>query len=143
PEHHRGKRYLLGDCLLDPDRRLIVCNGDMAHLPNKPFQVLLYLIDNRDRVVSRQELLDRFWDGKDVYDDTLRKSIGAIRKALGDRSEGAHFIETRHREGYRYVGLLEEEVIEYAPVFEIEKTRGMHIIIEEEDSREPALAEHA
>jgi TolB-like protein/DNA-binding winged helix-turn-helix (wHTH) protein len=141
--NHRGKRYILGERTLDPARRLITCNGDIVHLANKPFQVLLYLIEHRDRIVTRHELLDQYWDGKDVYDDTLRKSVGAIRKALDDRSEGARFIETRHREGYRYVGPLDEEVIEYAPVFEIEKTRGMHIIIEEEDSHEPALAEHA
>ena len=136
--NHRGRTYLLGEYSLDPARRLITCNGDIVHLANKPFQVLLYLIEHRDRIVTRQELLEQFWDGKDVYDDTLRKSIGAIRKALGDRSEGARFIETRHREGYRYVGPLEEEVIEYAPpAFEIEKTRGVRIVIEEEDSQSP------
>ena len=130
--------------MLDPDRRLIICNGDIVHLANKPFQVLLYLIENRARVVTRQELLEAFWNGKDVYDDTLRKSVGSIRKALGDRSEGARFIETRHREGYRYVGPLEEEVLEYArSAFEIEKTRGVRIIIEEEDSQESALNEQA
>src|SRR6266705_1800138 len=118
------KKYLVGEFLIEPEKRLITRDGESVHLPNKPFQVLLYLIENRDRVVTREELLDRFWDGKDVYDDTLRKSVGAIRKALGDRSECARFIETRHREGYRYVGPLEEEVIEYTPVFEIEKTRG-------------------
>lgn len=139
-ENHRGKRYLLGDRLLDADRRLIISNGDIIHLANKPFQVLLYLIENRDRVVTRQELLDQFWDGKDVYDDTLRKSVGAIRKALGDRSVGAIFIETRHREGYRYVGPLEEDVIENSgAAFEIERTRGVRIIIEEEDAQEPTL----
>ena len=139
-ENHRGKRYLLGDRLLDAGRRLIISNGDIIHLANKPFQVLLYLIENRERVVTRQELLDQFWDGKDVYDDTLRKSVGAIRKALGDRSVGAIFIETRHREGYRYVGPLEEDIIENSgPAFEIERTRAMRIIIEEEDSQEPAL----
>jgi len=143
-ENHRGKRYLLGDRLLDADRRLIISNGDIIHLANKPFQVLLYLIENRDRVVTRQELLDQFWDGKDVYDDTLRKSVGAIRKALGDRSTGAIFIETRHREGYRYVGPLEDDVIENSgAAFEIEQARGMRIIIEEEDAQEPALDTHA
>src|SRR2546423_6626088 len=138
PDHHFGKKYLLGDCLLDPDRRLIVCDGDQVHLANKPFQVLLYLIDNRDRVVSRQELLEQFWDGKEVYDDTLRKAVGAIRKALGERSAAARFIETRHREGYRYVGPLEEEANEGAhAALEIEKTRGVRIVIEEEDTPSP------
>jgi TolB-like protein/DNA-binding winged helix-turn-helix (wHTH) protein/lipopolysaccharide biosynthesis regulator YciM len=124
--------------LLDPDRRLIVCNGGTVHLAHKPFQVLLYLVENRDRVVTRQELLESFWDGKDVYDDTLRKSVGAIRKALGDRLGDSRFIETRHREGYRYVGPFEESVVDYPPSeFEIEKTRGVRIIVEEEDSQPP------
>jgi TolB-like protein/DNA-binding winged helix-turn-helix (wHTH) protein/Tfp pilus assembly protein PilF len=138
PDHHRGKRYLLGECVLDPDRRLLTCNGESVHLQKKPFQVLLYLIEHRDRVSTRQELLETFWDGQDVYDDTLRKSVGAIRKALSDRPDGTRFIETRHREGYRYVGPLEEEVIEYASsAIEIEKTRGVRIVIEEEDSQKP------
>src|SRR2546421_517335 len=111
PDNHRGRKYLLGRCVLDPDRRLITCNGDIVRLANKPFQVLVYLVENRDRVVTRQELLDRFWDGKDVYDDTLRKSVGAIRKALA-LDESARFIETRHREGYRYVGPIEEQISE-------------------------------
>src|SRR5436190_531967 len=107
-QNHLHKRYQLGQFLLEPEKRVIIRNGEIIHLPNKPFQVLLYLIENRDRVVTRRELLDTFWDGKDVYDDTLRKSVGTIRKALNDASESPRFIETRHREGYRYIGPLEE-----------------------------------
>ncbi|HET9528738.1 MAG TPA: winged helix-turn-helix domain-containing protein, partial [Blastocatellia bacterium] len=135
PHAYRSKKYVLGDYVLDADRRAITCNGDVVHLPNKPFQVLLYLIEHRDRVVTRQELFDQFWDGKDVYDDTLNKCIGAIRKALGERSENTRFIDTRHREGYCYVGPF-EEVIEYSPPgVEIEKTRAVRIIIEEEETQ--------
>ena len=137
PDNQRGRKYLLGECVLDPDKRLIFRQGEVVRLANKPFQVLVYLVENRDRVVTRHELLDRFWDGKDVYDDTLRKSVGAIRKALS-LDEGTRFIETRHREGYRYVGPLEEEISESSgSILEVERTRGVRIVIKEEDDSEP------
>ena len=52
-------------------------------------------MEHRERFVSRAELLDRFWDGKDVYDDALRKCIGTIRNALADHSDQPTFVETR------------------------------------------------
>ena len=67
------KRYLLDDYWFAPDERLLSRSGKPIHLPKKPFEVLAYLVENRDRFVGRTELLDRFWDGKDVYDDALRK----------------------------------------------------------------------
>jgi TolB-like protein/DNA-binding winged helix-turn-helix (wHTH) protein/Tfp pilus assembly protein PilF len=129
-----GKRYDLGDYRLEPDKLSLCLDDKPVHLTNRPYQVLLYLIENRDRVVTRNELLDRFWDGKDVYDDTLRKCIGAIRKALNDRSENPRFIETRYAEGYRYIGPIEEQLAQSEPfAVEIERTRGVRLVIEEEE----------
>src|SRR5687767_12639123 len=103
------KIYRLGEFELDPNKRLLKReDGTALHLSHKPFQVLLYFIEHRERIVSRQELLDQFWDGRDVYDVTLTKCVGAIRKALGENTETPRFIETRWAEGYRYIGPLEE-----------------------------------
>lgn len=102
------KRYVLGEFVLEPDTRILSRNGEPLHLANLPFRVLLYLIENRERLVGRDELLEQFWDGKDVYDDTLRKAVGAIRKAFDDHAEHAQYIETRRAGGYRYIGPLEE-----------------------------------
>lgn len=103
--------YLLGEFLLDARQRRLSHNGQIIHLTNLPYQVLIYLIEHHDRLVTRDELLDRFWEGKDVYSDALRKCVSAIRKALGDRQENPRFIETRWAEGYRYIGpLVEQEV---------------------------------
>ncbi|MGE0884236.1 MAG: winged helix-turn-helix domain-containing tetratricopeptide repeat protein [Blastocatellales bacterium] len=104
----KKKKYLLGELLFDPDSRLLTSNGNRVHLAKLPFQVLLYLIENRDRVVTRDELLDKFWDGKDVYSDTLRKCVGTIRVALKDGGEQTQYIETIHGQGYRYIGPLRE-----------------------------------
>src|SRR5919202_1579054 len=128
------KRYLIGDYRLEPDKQSLTRAGLPVHLPKRPFQVLLYLIEHRDRYVGRAELLDTFWDGKDVYDDALRKSVGAIRKALEDQPDEARYIETRWGVGYRYVGAVEEQVVSDEPaVTEVERTRGVRIVVEEEE----------
>ncbi len=127
------KSYQLGDFSLDPEKRLLCREDKPVHLATRPFQVLLYLIENRDRVVSRAELLDHFWQTKEVYEESLTKCVGAIRKALRDNLEQPQFIETRYSEGYRYIGPFAEQ---FTPNGEtgsaIERERGVRIIIEEE-----------
>ncbi|MEP7339704.1 MAG: tetratricopeptide repeat protein [Acidobacteriota bacterium] len=107
--------YLLGEFLLDVGQRKLSRAGASVHLTTLPFRVLVYLIEHRERLVTREELLNSFWEGRDVYDDSLRKAVGAIRKALDDRQEDARFIETRYGEGYRYVGPLAEPVAAAGP----------------------------
>jgi TolB-like protein/DNA-binding winged helix-turn-helix (wHTH) protein/Flp pilus assembly protein TadD len=131
------KRYILDEYLLEPETRLLRRGVTTIPLPKRPFQVLLYLIDHRDRLVSRAELLDLFWEGRDVYDVTLTKCVGKIRRALGEDHEGPRFIETRYAEGYRFIGPLEEQSVRNEPAaFEVERTRGLKIIAEEEEVHE-------
>lgn len=133
------KTLSLGEYLVEPDARKLSREGESVRLSKLPFQVLLHLIEHRDRVVTRAELIERFWEGKDVYDDTLHKCIGAIRKALGDSSTTPRFVETRHREGYRFIGPVEEISSLSGPVeVEVETTRGVELLIEEEESDEAA-----
>ena len=136
------KRYVLGQYRLEPDKRLLSRAGKPIHLANRPFQVLLYLIENRERVVSRHELLDRFWDGKDVYYVTLSKCVGAIRKALDDHADDCRFIETRWAEGYRYIGPFEEHNAPTQPtIVEFDRMREIRVIIEEEGNGTVTSAE--
>src|ERR1700730_14886980 len=136
------KIYVLGEYWLEADKRLLSRSGEPVRLTNKPFQVLLYLIEHRDRLVSRNELLDRFWDGKDVYDVTLTKCTGAIRKALSDPSESPRFIETRYAEGYRYIGPFDERSVQAGSSFvEVDRTREVRIVLEEEIQTAPLEAE--
>ena len=142
------KTYVLEDFCLEPEKQLLSHEAQPVHLPRKPFQVLLHLVEHRDRFVSRNELLDLFWDGKDVYDDALRKCIGAIRKALNDQGDKPRFVETRWGVGYRYVGPFQEQIVhEETARVEIEKTRGVRIVVDEEEIQDetalvnrPALA---
>ena len=105
------KRYLLGDLVLEPKARHLSKGGVPVHLTRKPYQVLLYLVEHHDRLVTRRELLEQFWEGHEVYDETLTKCVGAIRKALDDQTDSPRFIETHWSEGYRLVCKVEEQLI--------------------------------
>ncbi len=100
------RNFAFGPFVLDRGSRILLREGREVRLAHRPFDILVHLIVNRDRVVPRSELLDRFWDGHDVYDDALRKSIGAVRKALGDTKRPSNYIETRYGDGYRFVSDL-------------------------------------
>lgn len=130
-----NKGFLLGEFSIEPGKRELKKGEQEFHLASRPFQVLLYLIEHRGQLVTRSELLERFWQGRDVYDETLTKCVGAIRKALDDRQDSPRFIETRYAEGYRYIGPLEEQIVPAANSgLEIERTRGVKILIEEEET---------
>ncbi len=98
-----------GGFRLEAESRTLWRDGAEVHLAKRPFDVLRYLIENRERVISRDELLDKFWDGCDVYDDALRKTVGAIRHALCDTGKPPRFIETRYGSGYRFIGVIKEK----------------------------------
>jgi TolB-like protein/DNA-binding winged helix-turn-helix (wHTH) protein/tetratricopeptide (TPR) repeat protein len=124
-------KFALGEFTLDPAARELRRGAEPVPLANLPFRVLVHLVEHRDRVVTRDELIERFWDGKDVYDDTLRKCMAAVRKALGDSAAAPHYVETRHREGYRYVGpCAEVTALDEPAALEVETTRAVGIIIE-------------
>src|ERR1700733_1943078 len=97
--------FVLGsNARLDTEKPLLAIGGRPTPLQRKPYLVLRYLIENRHRMILRKELLDRFWDGQEVYDQSLSKAVGSIRKAFGEARNGSMYIETRWGLGYRYVG---------------------------------------
>lgn len=100
--------FVLGDARLDGEKQELTVGARTVALSRKPFAVLVYLIENRHRMVDRKELLDRFWDGKEVYDQSLSKVIGRIRKELGE-PVASEWIETRWGIGYRYIGPFSDE----------------------------------
>ena len=102
--HH--KNFLFDEFKLETELQTLRRGGAEIHLAKRPFDVLLFLIENRERVVSRDELLNKFWDGQDVYDDALRKCVGAIRKALDDTEKSPRLIETRRGSGYHFIGAV-------------------------------------
>lgn len=79
-----------------------------CRLRHKTFEVLLFLIENRNREVSKAEIFERVWGGVAVTEDTLVQSIVEIRKALGDDPHSPRFVRTIPRVGYRFIAPVED-----------------------------------
>lgn len=101
-------RYLFADCTLDTDRREL-CRGTET-IPVEPqvFDLLVYLICNRHRVASKDDLFAAIWNGRIVSDSTLLSRIAAVRQAIGDSGAQQRLIRTVLRKGVRFVGEVRE-----------------------------------
>ena len=96
------------DCfLLEYERGLLLKNGGRVRLTAKPFAVLVYLIQNRDRTISKDELLARVWPIAEVTSASAEQAIRQIREALEDQLKDPRYIQTVWGEGYRFVAPVE------------------------------------
>ena len=92
---------------LNPLEQKLWCGGVLVHLKPMAFAVLRYLLDHPGQLVTRKDLLARFWSDVHIGEGVLNTQIGEIRQALGDRAKEPRFIETVHRHGYRFIGRVE------------------------------------
>ncbi|MBY0506585.1 MAG: winged helix-turn-helix domain-containing protein [Bryobacteraceae bacterium] len=104
----RQAPYRCLDLEIDPGVPSVSRGGQPVELRAKALTLLLFLIDQRHRIVSKEEIFERAWPGTAVVDATLAGCIQEIRKALGDDAKEPRFIRTAPRLGYRFVGPLEE-----------------------------------
>ena len=100
---------VFADCEIDCDRRELHRTGRSTHLEPQVFDLLVYLVRHRDRVVSKEELIRAVWDGRFISDDTLTSRVGAARRAIGDTGADQRLIRTVTRRGFRFVGEVREE----------------------------------
>jgi pimeloyl-ACP methyl ester carboxylesterase/DNA-binding winged helix-turn-helix (wHTH) protein len=101
--------YRFGDCELDPRRRELRRGGRSVHVEPQVFEVLVYLLCHRDRVVAKVELLDQVWGDRFVSDSTLTSRLRAARKAIGDDGRSQRLIATSHGLGYRFNGSVVDD----------------------------------
>ena len=102
-------RYLFENYVLDPDRRELLHGRIGVPVEPQVFDLLLYLIRNRDRVVSREDVFASVWRGRIVSESALSTRINAARTAIGDNGESQRLIRTLPRKGLRFVGSVLEE----------------------------------
>jgi TolB-like protein len=105
----RKLRYVFEQCDLDTDRRELRRGAAAVPLEPKVFDLLAYLIANRERVVSKHDLLASVWEGRIVSESALTTRLNAVRSAIGDSGEEQRLIKTLPRKGIRFVGEVREE----------------------------------
>ena len=101
-------QILFEDYILDPERRELTRGVDAVAMGPQVFDLLLYLVENRERVVTKDDLLNAVWGGRIVSESTLTSHINAVRKAIGDNGEQQRLIRTVPRKGFRFVGDVSE-----------------------------------
>lgn len=101
-------QLLFDSYVLDPDRRELARGSEAIAVAPQVFDLLVYLVRNRGRVVSKDELLDAVWAGRIVSESTLASHINAVRKAIGDSGEEQRLIRTIARKGFRFVADVKE-----------------------------------
>ncbi|MHC8327549.1 winged helix-turn-helix domain-containing protein [Pseudomonas sp. LB1P83] len=96
--------FVFEDYVLDQERRELTLRGQVVAIGPQVFDLLLQLVSNRDRVVSKDDLLNAVWSGRIVSESTITSHINAVRKAIGDTGEEQRLVRTVARKGYRFVG---------------------------------------
>jgi DNA-binding winged helix-turn-helix (wHTH) protein len=97
------------DYALDTGTRELKRAGALVPVEPQVFDVLVLLLGNHDRVVSKDDLIEAVWQGRIVSESTLTSRINAARKAIGDSGEQQSLIRTVPRKGFRFIGEVQTE----------------------------------
>lgn len=103
-----GKNYRVGSYVIEPARYRVTRADVPIPLEPKVFDLLVHLVRNRDRVLTREELFEAIWEGRPVSDATLSNHVKSARRALGDSGELQETIQTIRGRGYRFAAPVEE-----------------------------------
>jgi pimeloyl-ACP methyl ester carboxylesterase/DNA-binding winged helix-turn-helix (wHTH) protein len=101
-------RYRFDDSVLDTTRYELSRGGDLVHVEPQVFDVLAHLVEHRDRVVGKAELLDVVWGHQFVSESALTTRVKQLRQAVGDSGREQRIVQTVHGRGYRFVAPLDE-----------------------------------
>lgn len=100
--------YRLDGVEIDTSQMCLRLGDEERYLRQKTFQVLVYLLEQRHRLVTKDELIEHFWPDTAVTDNSLEQCLAEIRRILGDNSRLPNFVKTVPRAGYRFIGAVEE-----------------------------------
>jgi TolB-like protein len=102
-------RYLFEEYTFDTNLRELHRRADVVSVAPQVFDLLEYLIRNRERLVSKDDLINAVWNGRVVSDAALTTRLNAARSAIGDTGEKQHLIRTMPRKGFRFVGAVHQD----------------------------------
>jgi TolB-like protein/DNA-binding winged helix-turn-helix (wHTH) protein len=108
-EYEASVIFTVGACQIDTDRLELRKNGENVPVEPQVFDLLVLLIENRDRIVTKDEIVERVWKGRVVSDAAISSRIKSARRALGDDGKAQSLIRTIHRRGIRFAGPVVED----------------------------------
>lgn len=131
-------RFAFGEYELDLDKAELRLGGAVTPVEPQVFALLRLLIENRDRLVGRAEIIDRIWGGRIVSDEAVTSRIKSARHAIGDSGKTQSLIRTVPRLGFRFVG----EVVASAPPVRASTEAGLSDAAEPRklDADRPSIA---
>jgi DNA-binding winged helix-turn-helix (wHTH) protein len=95
--------FTINECSIDTDAYELRRNGSLVRVEPQVFDLLVQLLENRDRLVTKDEIIARVWNGRVVSEAALSSRIKAVRQAIGDDGASQAFIRTIRRRGFRVV----------------------------------------
>ncbi len=101
--------FAFGDHVLDAERRELYRAGALVALEPQVFDLLLYLVENRTRVISKDNLIEYIWRGRAVSNSALSTRLNSARRAVGDSGAAQRIIRTLPRKGVRFIAEVEEQ----------------------------------
>ncbi len=116
---------------LDLSQGCLSINGEQVYIRQKLLHVLVYLIEQRHRVVTKDEMIETIWEGAAITDDALVQSIKELRRSLGDDPRHPTFIKTFPKAGYRFVASVEEVCLDEISAIYIEESTSVEVEYEE------------
>lgn len=109
PNQQSSLAYYFDDVLVQPENFRVVKSGLTKTLEPRAFDLLIYLIEHRGRVIEKQELFEHVWKELFVTDNALSQEIKNIRQAIGDKADLPRYIETVPKHGYRFIADVAEQ----------------------------------
>jgi DNA-binding winged helix-turn-helix (wHTH) protein len=100
--------FRFADFEIDVARHELRRAGAVVHIEPQVFDLLVYLVQHRDRIVGKDELIEAIWQGRIISEAALSSRICAARRALGDSGNDQSLIRTLHKRGFRFVGEIVE-----------------------------------
>ena len=130
-------RYLFEEFALDTNKRELRRGTDTVSVTPQAFDVLIYLIRNRERVVSKDDLISAIWGGRAISDAALATRLNAARAAIGDDGDQQRLIKTLQRKGFRFLGSVQEAD---TPAAEVDTSRTVQLAPVTARSDKPSIA---
>lgn len=107
--------FIFDEFVLDKNTRELSASGNPVAIEPQVFSLLVYLIENKERVISKDELVENIWQGRFVSESAISSRIKSARKAINDDGKAQRLIRTVHGVGFRFVGELQERPVENLP----------------------------